>query len=298
MYRLAILLLPCLLLLEGCGGGSNGPAVTGLTVFPDDFSARIGDVVALNAVASYASGPDENISREVSWQSTDPSVGTVSATGEFTARASGQTQVSASKAAITSNAITITVVAVPSLPTASYFPLGLGHQWDYTGSEVSPTGVQTSAETITARLSITRQEVLDGSVWYEVLVKGSDPLEAPGYRYMRHDPEGLVQLESSLGGTGYVVARLLDASLTAGATWPDPEDPQRTFTIESTTEHVEAPAGSYDNCVKVVEADTYVPPRECISWYKAGVGMVKWEQYDDEVLVFRQKLVSVQLGVP
>ena len=294
----AALALTTCMLPTGCGGGDRGPPLVSLSVAPDDFRARIGDVVDLFAFGVFASGDGRDVTREVSWRSSNPAAGVVGRQGEFTARGVGETTITVAQGAVESAPVTITVEPVPHLPTATYLPLGLMYQWEYTGTEVSPSGVGAAQAPITATLTVTRQAVVDGSVWHEVSVRGTDPREAPAFRYRRHDPQGLVEVQPALSGGEWVVLRLLDASLTAGATWTDPEYPERTFTIESVTEYVEVPAGSFENCVLVVETDPDDPRHEELSWYKAGFGMVKWQRYDrqDHVAVHEQRLAGVRFG--
>lgn len=289
-------------LSAGCGGGDRGgSALLGLDVYPGDFRARVGDVVSLWAMGTFASGEGRDVTHEVSWSSSNPGAGVVSGQGEFTATGAGEAIVTAAKGSITSAPMTITVEPAPHLPTAVYFPLGVMHQWEYTGTEVSPAGVGTTQAPITATFTVTRQVVIDEAVYWEMAVRGTDPDEAPAFRYRRHDPEeGLVEVYRAFSADGYVVVRLVDAALTAGATWTDPEYPERTFTIESVTEYVETPAGDFQDCVLVVETDPDDPDIEELSWYKAGFGMVKWQRHDrrDHVALHEQRLVRARFGLP
>lgn len=294
MRRLGLLLSLAAIALSGCGG-SGGAVLLGIGIAPAGFDARVDDALQLVAAGTYSGGVERNITTQVTWTSGNAAVGAVSADGVFTALGAGETQVSAARGAITSDPITINVAAVPDLPTAEHFPLGFGFRWEYTGTAVSPGHVAPADDPITLTQSVHQQVVRDGTTWFDVLVKGTDPLEPPGHLYLRHDPEGLMR--SVYEGSAPLC--LLDASLAAGAAWEDPEDARVTFLIESTSEHVDVPAGSFDACVKVVQTDTYYdPPNIIVVWFKAGVGIVKEEVYEGATLISEQELVEVQFGTP
>ena len=289
----AMLILLGLALHCGCGGG-GGAALVGLQVAPTEFTARVGDAVQLAVIATLSNGTQADQTARVTWKSTVPAVGEVRDVGVFAATGVGQTEVAASRGAVTSNRATYEVVAVPALPTAAYLPLGLGFRWEYTGSDVSPAQVASSQQDpITLIQSIQHQVVRDISVWYDVLIKGTDPLEPPGHIYLRHDPAGLVI--SEIEGAPPLI--LLPSSLTAGAAWDHPEDPDRSFVLASVSEHVEVPAGTFENCLKVVETDTFFDPTaRIIVWFARDAGIV-WEQvYQGDTLLREQKLVTVDFG--
>ncbi len=77
---LAMIALPVLLclLVGGCGGGGGGlPAIVSLSITPDDFSARNGDVIQFYAFGEQEDGGSRQVTHQVSWQTSDPSVATV-----------------------------------------------------------------------------------------------------------------------------------------------------------------------------------------------------------------------------
>lgn len=282
-------------LLGGCGSGGGGPQIRELSIYPPMFTARPGDVVALAATATYADGRQAEVTTQVTWRTSSPAIATVSSRGVLTMQGVGHVEVTASRGNVVSPPLVVTVEASPQLPTAPYLPLGLNYYWEYTGTEVSSRQVRPSVLPITLIQSVPRQVVRDGSVWWELQIKGSDPLEPPSYLHVRHDPQGLMRSRT----TGYEPLKLLDASLALGAQWVDPSDPHRSYQIESISDRVEVPAGTYDDCVRVAELDTaFSPPSWIIVWFKAGVGIVKEQVYEGETLISEQKLVRVQLGRP
>ena len=291
---LALILGATILGAAGCGGG-GGPGLSELSIYPLDFAARVGDVIAFGAVATYSDGTQRTATSSVTWLSSRPAVATLTPGGVMTALTPGVAQVSATQGSVTSNVVTVTVSAVPDLPTAEWFPLGIGYWWEYTGSEVSTTRVRPAAERITLTQFIPRQVVRGGETWYDVQVKGSDPLEPPGHLYMRHDPQGLMRSDR----VGWEPLNLLHYSLLEGMEWEDATDSRRTFLIDSVSDRVVVPAGTYEDCIKVIETDTaYDPVNRIIAWYARGVGIVQTQVYAGDELYSEQKLVRVQLGVP
>jgi hypothetical protein len=287
--------ITCLLLtlLAGCGGGGDGQAPTELTVDPGTFTARVGDLVPMKAYATYEGGAVREVTSKVTWGSDVPQVATVSASGNLQALAPGGTAITAVLGKLTSNAAAVTVQDVPTLPTAAYLPLKVGNQWEYTGTEVNPLGVKTSAVTITLTMTVSQQLVRDGEVWWQVLAKTSDPQSTPVRMYLRHDAAGLMSSET----VGHPAVNLMATPLQAGKSWVHPEDSRRTYVIESTTETVTVPAGTYTNCVKVVETDTgYTPESLIMVWYKDGVGIVQEQVYAGTTLESEQKLVRLHVN--
>lgn len=279
-------------LILGCGGGGDPSPLTSITVSPDTFTARVGDQVYFTASGKYADNTERYVTRQVAWNSSAPGTATVSNLGLFSALTPGPVNISASLAGINSNVANVTVVPVPALPSASYMPLALNNQWSYTGTAVT-TGIANTAQTTTLTVLVSGQVVRDGTVWYELIARGTTGA-APNHVYWRHDPEGLVRWDVN----GTVPVKFLDAHPQVGMTWADPEDPAITFEVVSTTEQVIVPAGTYDNCVRVVETDTYWdPPDYKHAWYKAGVGLVQTRHYAGKDLVSEQRLKRVDWGL-
>jgi len=281
-------------LLCGCEGGGSGPGglkTVSLTISPVALEARAGDEVSVGATATFEDGSEGDVSRQAQWTSSKPTVAEVVG-GVLVARGAGSAQITASLDGVDSNAMAVQVAAAPVLPTAPYMPLTAGNWWEYTGTHVHSSVSAAAEPDITMTLTVSRQAIIGGHVFHELLAKGSEPEEPPAYNYWRHDPEGLVRDDPA----GTVPVRFLDASLTVGTSWADPEDPKRVFQISSTTEHAEVPAGEYDGCVLVEETDNYYdPPHRQLVWYKSGVGMVLSRFYVGDELSIEHNLVEAHI---
>jgi hypothetical protein len=276
-----------LVTLVGCGGG-GGPSFDSMGVSPDAFAARAGDTIRFHAYGVYANGnPGQEITSTVTWRSSNEAVALIATTGIFTAVAPGECDITASYAGVAPVTRHVTVEVPGSLPTQAWHPLRIGYRWTYSGTEVAPAGVAPRAAT-TLTISIERESVDDGLVWWELIVKGTDPAVAPNYMYLRHTADGLSQW--IYGGLPVLK---LKAPLVEGATWTDPNSDKHTFEILSTTESVAVEAGTYDNCVKVKEVEGRADvPTEVLVWFAEGVGIVKEQRWVSGELVEYQELTS------
>jgi len=92
----AVLAITGLVLLSGCGGGGGGgglPAIVSIDI-TDDFTAHPGDVVDFHALGEQeTSGWRWLYNQDLTWESSDPLVGTIDSLGEFTATGLGTTVV-------------------------------------------------------------------------------------------------------------------------------------------------------------------------------------------------------------
>jgi len=82
------------LLLLACASTAPPPSVAAMTIAPVTTEIVIGTTVQLTATTWDASGRVLQ-GREVTWTHSDPTVGTVSATGLVTARSRGTTTITA-----------------------------------------------------------------------------------------------------------------------------------------------------------------------------------------------------------
>jgi len=229
----------------------------------------------------------------VTWSSSDPSVGAVTFQGMFVAVGEGVCQISAGYRNLPPATTEVTVAAPGLLPTADWYPLGFGYRWTYTGTQVNP-GQVGPAQEITLTILITKQVVREGLVWWELTISGSDPGAPPRYMYIRHDEDGMVEWLSD----GEPVYRLKDP-LIEGHNWLDPNSAEHRFTIESTTDAVVVPAGSFDNCIRLREHEGRGdPPFDVVAWFAQGVGIVKEQTWVEDQMIEEQELVSVEFGPP
>lgn len=169
MYaRLIISLIAVIVLctLTGCGGNSNGlPKIVGIVISPDDFTAHIGDVIEFRAWGEQeTSGWRLLYNEDLTWESSDPQVGTIDELGELTLNDLSTVQVTGTYGDLPPDSTDVTVVETGPQPTADYYPLGLGYWWEYTGSEVEPGGVRPQQE-ITLTVTCLRQVVAIEKVW-------------------------------------------------------------------------------------------------------------------------------------
>nr|WP_243891327.1 Ig-like domain-containing protein [Shewanella algae] len=83
--------------------------MTHIQVLPGSVNLPMGTNGQLQAIASYSDGSSQNISNQVSWSTSSPSVVTVSGSGMLSSVALGSASITASKDGIFSNAVSITV---------------------------------------------------------------------------------------------------------------------------------------------------------------------------------------------
>ncbi len=235
--------------------------------------------------------------QDLTWESSDPLVGTIDNLGEFTATGVGSTVITGTYEALLPESALVTVELTGPQPTAVYYPLGIGYWWQYTGSEVEPGGVRPQQE-ITLTVTCLRQIVAIDEVWYELRVQFTDPQRAPRYMYFQHDDEGLHELYAD----NSTLPKLMDP-VQPGTQWFDEQAPEHFFVIESDTETEDVPAGVFEDCVKVREHNVTQggDDWDIFAWFKTGVGVVKSEYFEidpdtgEEVPIY-QELVDYSVG--
>ncbi len=295
-------------LLMGCGGGGGGLPdfenlilsyyyVTGDTVQP--FAAAVRDQVQMLAFGETAGGEHQTLTDQVTWSSSDPAVATISATGLLEAVSPGATDITITYGDLEPVSLTVTVEAYQDMPTTPYYPFGRTHYWAYTGTPVSPS---LAAQETTPSLTITTpvQVVIEGQVWWELQIQGTDPSEPPGRMWLRHQLQGLVEY---VGGS----ARLeywLKEPLQAGNHWDDSSYPDHYWDIIATDATVTVPAGTYNDCFQVVEHWVTLDniPYQSTAWFAPGVGLVQslteWTDPDLGPQTDEQYLLQVQFDWP
>jgi hypothetical protein len=87
--------------------------VTGIAISPSSTSVPQGTPVAFTATGTFSDSTTGDISRSVTWASSNTSVATIDSTGLLTTLAAGSTNISASSGGIVSNTAVVTVVSQP-----------------------------------------------------------------------------------------------------------------------------------------------------------------------------------------
>ena len=146
----------------------------------------------------------------------------------------------------------------PAQTVENYYPLAVGNQWIYTAEG------DTAAET----LSITETFVNASNV--RVYKRVSD---GPGAVYFTNTGGQVVALIHPNDTAGPII---LSEPFEVGATWIWHGE---TLRIADTKAGVSTPAGTFTECLKVTDPDTFD------SYYAPGVGLVKVVDVDgDEVM--------------
>lgn len=134
MKKWLLLLVTCLVMLPGCGGGSpqasSGGGNSGPTLQSIQISGLSGSVVAgqnlqLKATATYSNNTSSDVTSTATWSSSDTNIATVASGGVLTAKASGQCSVTAKigtiggSAAVSVNPALVSIAVTPSSPSVA-----------------------------------------------------------------------------------------------------------------------------------------------------------------------------------
>lgn len=109
-----VLLLLFLLILSGCGGGTNTDAggstadLVSISATPSGQTLAVGNTRQFRASGIYSDGTSRNLTTQVTWSSSDTSVATVSSSGLATALSTGTTTITTTSGGISGNT-TLTV---------------------------------------------------------------------------------------------------------------------------------------------------------------------------------------------
>ncbi len=147
----------------------------------------------------------------------------------------------------------------PAQTVENYFPLAVGNQWIYT-AEGDP-----AAETVMINESFMNSSNL------RVYQRASDGPGAVYYAYI--DGKVIMMLTSPNDTAGPII---LSEPFEAGATWTWHG---ATFRIAATKIGVATPAGTFSDCMRVTDPDTFD------SYYAPGVGLVKVVDPEGEELM-------------
>lgn len=265
-------------LLMGCGGGGAGLPdferlilsyyyVTASGVQP--FAAAVGDQVQMLAFGETAGGERQTLTDRVTWSSSDPAAATISATGLLAAVSPGTTDITITYGDLEPVSLTVTVEDYQDMPTTPYFPFGRTHYWAYEGTPVSPSLAAQEIVSPSMTIATPWQVVIEGQVWWELQIQGTDLTEPPGRMWLRHQEEGLIEY---VGGWEY----WLKEPLQAGHHWDD-SSPDHYWEIIATDATVTVPAGTYNDCFQVVEHWVTLDeiPYQSTAWFAPGVGLVQ-----------------------
>jgi N-acetylneuraminic acid mutarotase len=132
-----------LLLLAACGGGGSSgnetPTLVSIQITPPATSKAMGLTQQYGAIGTYASGPNQDITAAVAWNSSDPAKASINASGLATATGVGAATVTASLGGVTSNNAVLTVndaalVSIQITPPVASKAIGLKQQYSAIGT--------------------------------------------------------------------------------------------------------------------------------------------------------------------
>ena len=157
----SVLPLVVLLILVGCGGGSGtnsgdppagdvSTSVVSISVTPADPSIPVGVTKQFAASGAYSDGTSHNITAQVTWSSSNPSVATVNGSGLATAASAGTATITATSGSISGNTtLTVTSATLSSVavtPANPSIPVGLAEQFTASGTYSDGTNHDITAQ--------------------------------------------------------------------------------------------------------------------------------------------------------
>ena len=117
--------------------------LTSIAVTPTAVSIAAGVTQQFTATGTYSDGTTANVSTSVMWSVASPSIATINSSGLATGVAGGSTTVSATLSSISSNAATLSVVAISSISvTPSPVSISLGGAEQFTATATYTNGSQ------------------------------------------------------------------------------------------------------------------------------------------------------------
>lgn len=99
-----LIIIAALIVLAGCGGGgsqSGNSALNSIQLSSASTSVPAGLTMQITATGAYSDGSNKDVTRAVSWSSSDSNVATVDTAGVVTGRAQGPVTISASSSSVT-----------------------------------------------------------------------------------------------------------------------------------------------------------------------------------------------------
>ncbi len=149
---LAVMVVSCSAAFTACGGGSgtsvpsnsstasNTPTLQSITVSPSEPALLVGQSQQLSATALYSDGSNKDVTTNVAWSSSDPTVASVNATGMVQANTQGSVTVSAlmsgikGTAKVSSQSSAASLAGLRVMPAAASVGLGTTVNFVATGT--------------------------------------------------------------------------------------------------------------------------------------------------------------------
>ena len=166
--------------LASCGGGSGSgggkpPAVLqSIVVTPASPSVAAGLGVQFAAAGHYSDDSTRDLTRTVTWSSSNTNVATISSTGGATTKTTGSTTITATSSGISgTTTLTVTPAALASItvsPASTSIPLGTNAQFTATGiytdktqQDLTNSATWASSSTLVASVSSTGLATSNGT---------------------------------------------------------------------------------------------------------------------------------------
>ncbi|MFW5866715.1 MAG: hypothetical protein ACOCX2_02790 [Armatimonadota bacterium] len=185
-----------------------------------------------------------------------------------------------------------------AVPNNSYLPMQVGNSWDYVLT-LAPGLVpvqEGSNQLFDYHETITGIANLDGADYFLFRSVRDETDQYPERVWQQIRRETDEAIYARVGNPAYDLPVLM-LPPRQGETWPDPFFEEVTLTTAAVGEQVTVPAGTF-NCVRVEQ--TYEVPLEggdvvvetTKQWFARGVGLVKDETWDDDILTTRTELTD------
>lgn len=145
----------------------NGQIATllSIAVTPNNPTVTSGKTLQLTATGSYSNGSTQDLTTQVTWQSSDPTKATVSATGVVTGQSDGSTTVTATSGSISGS--TLVKVFLPNPSPTPPLSQSVAYHVDYAHS-----GVAVFPDPITFPSKPAWSTTLNGAISYPLIAGG------------------------------------------------------------------------------------------------------------------------------
>src|SRR5438309_2765284 len=154
------------------------PTLVSLAVTPANPSVAAGLADQFTALGNYTDGSTKDLTRSVTWNSSNPGVGTISAWGLATCKAQGTSRITATSANVTSTTtltvIAATLVSIGVTPISASIAPSTTVQFTATGT-FTDGSTQNITNAVTWSSSATSLVSISNSILTQGLVKGLAP---------------------------------------------------------------------------------------------------------------------------